>query len=106
MPAPLVSWRARCAHRWGSEHLRGDWVAGKGGNEEKLFVLIFLHFIFEINAECITFATETKTFIFMVTKKKYEKPSTKVYELKHRQPLLIGSNGDGNLNPMDDPTDL
>jgi hypothetical protein len=42
----------------------------------------------------------------MVTKKKYEKPSTKVYELKHRQPLLIGSNGDGNLNPMDDPTDL
>jgi hypothetical protein len=36
----------------------------------------------------------------MTTKKIYEKPSTKVYELKHRQQLLVGSGlGDPNDYP-------
>ncbi len=38
-------------------------------------------------------------------KKLYEKPSSKVIELKHRQQLLVGS-GDGYLPPMGDPEDL
>ncbi len=42
----------------------------------------------------------------MTEKKKYEKPSMQVFELKHQPQLLAGSNGDGNLNPMDDPEDL
>ena len=29
-----------------------------------------------------------------------------VFELKQQQQLLAGSNGDGNLNPMEDPEDL
>jgi len=39
-------------------------------------------------------------------KKQYEKPSTKVYELKHRTMLLAGSNGGGKLNLMGEPEDL
>jgi hypothetical protein len=39
-------------------------------------------------------------------KKMYEKPTTKVYELKQQPQLLAGSNGNGNLNPMDNPEDL
>ena len=42
----------------------------------------------------------------MTEKKKYEKPSMKVFELKQQPQLLAGSNGDGNLNPMEDPEDL
>ena len=43
----------------------------------------------------------------MKTKKReYEKPSMKVVELKQQQQLLAGSNGDGNLNPMEEPEDL
>ena len=39
-------------------------------------------------------------------KKMYEKPTTKVYELKQQPQLLAGSNGSGNLDPMGDPEDL
>ena len=39
-------------------------------------------------------------------KRKYEKPSMQVFELQSRQQLLVGSSGDGNLNPMGDPYDL
>ena len=42
----------------------------------------------------------------MTEKKLYEKPSMKVHVLKQRAQLLVGSNGDGNLYPMGDPTDL
>ena len=34
----------------------------------------------------------------MKTKKKYEKPSTKVFELKQRPVLLVGSNGEVGMN--------
>lgn len=37
-------------------------------------------------------------------KRKYTKPSMKVYELQSRQQLLVGS-GTG-INPMDDPEDI
>lgn len=33
----------------------------------------------------------------MTGKKEYEKPSMRVHELKQRTKLLVGSNGDGNL---------
>ena len=33
----------------------------------------------------------------MTTKKKYEKPSTKVYELKQQPQLLAGSNGQAGV---------
>ena len=33
----------------------------------------------------------------MTEKKKYEKPTTKVYELKQQPQLLAGSNGQGGL---------
>ena len=39
-------------------------------------------------------------------KKMYEKPTTKVFELKQKCQILAGSSGGGNLNPMDDPEDL
>ena len=39
-------------------------------------------------------------------KKQYERPSTKVVELKQRTMLLTGSNGTGGLTPMGDPEDL
>ena len=39
----------------------------------------------------------------MTTKKKYEKPSTKVYVLKHRQQLLVGS-ATGDVNATMDGT--
>ena len=42
----------------------------------------------------------------MTEKKKYEKPSMQVFELKQQTQLLAGSNGDGNLPPMDEPVDL
>lgn len=42
----------------------------------------------------------------MTEKKKYEKPSMQVFELKQQQQLLAGSNGNGDLNPMGDPEDL
>jgi hypothetical protein len=42
----------------------------------------------------------------MTEKKKYEKPSMKVFELKQQPQLLAGSNGNGDLNPMGDPEDL
>lgn len=43
----------------------------------------------------------------MTTKKReYEKPSMEVFKLQQQQHLLAGSNGDGNLTPMDDPEDL
>ena len=43
----------------------------------------------------------------MKTKKKeYEKPSMQVFMLKQQPQLLVGSGGDGNLNPMGDPYDL
>jgi hypothetical protein len=42
----------------------------------------------------------------MTEKKKYEKPSMQVFELKQQPQLLAGSNGDGNLPPMGDPEDL
>ena len=34
----------------------------------------------------------------MKIKKKYEKPSTKVFELKQRPVLLVGSNGEAGVN--------
>ena len=40
------------------------------------------------------------------TRKTYEKPSMKVFELRQQPQLLVGSGGDGNLNPMGDPYDL
>ena len=33
----------------------------------------------------------------MTTKKKYEKPTTKVYELKQQPQLLVGSNGQAGV---------
>ena len=42
----------------------------------------------------------------MTTKKKYEKPAMKVFELKQQQQLLVGSNGDGTLPGMGNPEDL
>jgi len=42
----------------------------------------------------------------MKKKQFYEKPSMQVVLLQQRTMLLAGSNGDGNLNPMDDPEDL
>jgi hypothetical protein len=42
----------------------------------------------------------------MTEKKKFEKPSMQVFELKQQQQLLAGSNGNGDLNPMGDPEDL
>ena len=33
----------------------------------------------------------------MTTKKKYEKPSTKVFELKQRPVLLVGSGGEAGV---------
>ena len=43
----------------------------------------------------------------MTTKKReYEKPSMQVFMLKQQPALLVGSGGDGNLNPMGDPYDL
>ena len=42
----------------------------------------------------------------MTEKKKYEKPSMKVFELQQRTMLLAGSGGDGGLDPMGDPEDL
>jgi hypothetical protein len=42
----------------------------------------------------------------MTEKKKFEKPSMKVFELKQQPQLLAGSNGNGDLNPMGDPEDL
>ena len=41
-----------------------------------------------------------------MSKKNYEKPSTKVVELQQRTVLLAGSNGTGGLTPMEDPEDL
>ena len=34
----------------------------------------------------------------MFVKRKYEKPSMKVYELRQQPKLLAGSDGDGGLN--------
>lgn len=42
----------------------------------------------------------------MKKKQFYEKPSTKVFELKQQPQLLAGSNGSGNLPPMGDPEEL
>ena len=42
----------------------------------------------------------------MKKKQFFEKPSIEVVELKQQPQLLAGSNGNGNLNPMDDPEDL
>ena len=42
----------------------------------------------------------------MKTRKTYERPSMRVVELKLRPQLLVGSGGDGNLNPMGNPYDL
>jgi hypothetical protein len=42
----------------------------------------------------------------MKKKQFYEKPSMEVFKLKQQTQLLAGSNGDGNLNPMEDPEDL
>ena len=42
----------------------------------------------------------------MKTRKTYERPSMRVFELKQKPALLVGSNGDGNLNPMGNPEDL
>jgi hypothetical protein len=39
-------------------------------------------------------------------KKKYEKPSMQVFELRQQPQILAGSNGDGNINPMGNPEDL
>ena len=39
-------------------------------------------------------------------KKKYEKPSMQVFELKQQPQILAGSNGDGYINPMGNPEDL
>ena len=39
-------------------------------------------------------------------KRKYEKPSMRVFELRQQPQLLAGSSGDGNLNPMGNPYDL
>ena len=33
-------------------------------------------------------------------KKLYEKPSSKVIELKHRQQLLVGSSASGGMDPL------
>ena len=38
----------------------------------------------------------------MTTKKKYEKPSSKVYELKQQPQLLAGSPVNGQLDDPDD----
>ena len=38
----------------------------------------------------------------MTTKKKYEKPSTKVFELKRQSHLLAGSAKSGQMNNPDD----
>lgn len=42
----------------------------------------------------------------MKEKKLYEKPSMEVVLLRRQPQLLVGSSGDGNLNPMGDPYDL
>ena len=39
-------------------------------------------------------------------RKDYHKPTMQVVQLQHRTMLLAGSNGNGNLNPMDNPEDL
>ena len=39
-------------------------------------------------------------------KKLYEKPSWGVIEMRQKPALLVGSVGDGNINPMGDPEDL
>ena len=40
-------------------------------------------------------------------KRKYEKPVMKVFELKGRQQLLVGSGEwPTGINPMDDPEDI
>jgi hypothetical protein len=39
-------------------------------------------------------------------KRKYEKPSMKVFELKKQPALLVGSSGDGNLPGMGEPEDI
>ena len=39
-------------------------------------------------------------------KRKYEKPSMRVFELRQQPQLLAGSSGDGKLNPMGNPYDL
>ena len=42
----------------------------------------------------------------MKTRKTYERPSMRVFELKQKPALLAGSGGDGKLNPMGIPEDL
>ena len=39
-------------------------------------------------------------------KKLYEKPSWGVIEMRQKLQLLVGSVGDGNINPMGNPEDL
>ena len=39
-------------------------------------------------------------------KKLYEKPSWGVIEMRQQLQLLVGSVGDGNINPMGNPEDL
>ena len=39
-------------------------------------------------------------------KKEYEKPTMQVVQLKQQPQLLAGSDGCGNLPPMDEPGDL
>ncbi len=39
-------------------------------------------------------------------RKKYERPTMDVVEVKQQAQLLTGSNGNGNLPPMGEPEDL
>ena len=39
-------------------------------------------------------------------KRTYEKPAMQVYPLIQHPQILAGSNGNGGLDPMGDPTDL
>ena len=41
----------------------------------------------------------------MKQKKQYQKPTMKVFELR-QQHLLVGSNGDGGINPMGYPENI
>ena len=49
----------------------------------------------------------TKDMKPLIEKRKYEKPVMQVYELQHRQQLLVGSGEwPTGINPMHDPEDI
>ena len=39
-------------------------------------------------------------------RKDYQKPTMQIVQLKQQQALLAGSDGDGELIPMEDPEDI